>query len=104
MGRRTSLSANNRSQALGMLRAGQSTRQVVAVFGVAHSTISRLLQHFHATNSVDDRRRSGCPRATTRCQDDYLQNLTMRNRQIMAGALQGKLRTATGVNQSDQTI
>ena len=98
------MSANNRFQALGMLRAGQSTQQVAAVFGVAQSTISRLLQHFHATNSVDDRRRSGHPRATTRRQDDYLQNLTMRNRQIMARALQSKLRTATGVNESDQTI
>ena len=72
MGRRPSLSANTRYQALGMLRAGQSTRQVAAVFGVAQSTISRLLQRFHATNSVSDRRHSGRPRATTLRQDNYL--------------------------------
>ena len=28
-----------------MLKAGQSSQQVAAVFGVAQSTISRLLQH-----------------------------------------------------------
>ena len=65
VGRRPSLNANTRSQALGMLRAGQSTRQVTAVFGVVQSTISRLLQRFNVTNSVNDRRRSGRPRATT---------------------------------------
>ena len=104
MGRGPSLSANNRSQALGMLRAGQSTRQVAAVFGVAQSTISRLLQRFNATNSVADRRRSGRPRVTTGRQDRYLRNMTLRNRRMTARRLQGELRTATGVNVSDQTI
>ena len=49
MGRRPSLSTNERSQAVGMLRAGQSSQQVAAVFGVAQSTIFRrcnaLTQH-----------------------------------------------------------
>ena len=49
MGRRPSLSTNERSQAVGMLRAGQSSQQVAAVFEVAQSTISRLLQRFNAT-------------------------------------------------------
>ena len=96
-GQETFAESPNRSQTLGMLRAGQSTRQVAAVFGVAQSTISRLLQRFNATNSVDDRR------ATTRHQDNRLRNLTPRNRRITA-PLQGELRTATGVNVSDQTI
>ena len=61
MGRRPSLSTNDRSQAVGMLRAGQSSRQVAAVFGIAQSTMSRLLQRFNATQSVNDRRRSGRP-------------------------------------------
>ena len=50
MGRRSSLSTSDRCQALGMLRAGQSSRQVAAVFGVAPSTMSRLLQRFNAHN------------------------------------------------------
>ena len=63
MGRTPSLSTNDRSQAVGMLRAGQS--QVAAVFGVAQSSMSRLLQRFNATQSVNDRRRSGHPWTTT---------------------------------------
>ena len=49
MGRRPSLSTNDRSQAVGMHRAGQSSRQVAAVFGVAQSTspgcCNALMQH-----------------------------------------------------------
>ena len=86
MGRRPSLSTNERSQVVGMLRAGQSSQQVAAVFGVAQSTISRLLQRFNATQSANDRRRSGRPRTTTRQQDNYICNITHRNLRITARA------------------
>ena len=87
MGRRPSLSTNERSQAVGMLRAGQSSQQVSAVFGVAQSTISRLLQRSNATQSANDRTRSGRPRTTTRQQDNYICNITHRNLGITARAL-----------------
>ena len=90
-------------QALGMLRAGQSSRQVAAVFGNAQNTMSRLLQRLNATQSVNDRRRSGRPK-TTRQQDNYICNITLRNRRITVRALQHQLRTAMGVNISDQTV
>ena len=104
MGRRPSLSTNDRYQALRMLRAGRSSRQVAAVFGVAQSNMSRLLQPFNATQSVNDRRRSGCPRTMTRQQDNYIRNITLSNRQITARALQHQLRTATSVNICNQTV
>ena len=84
MERRPSLSTNDRCQALGMLRAGQSSRQVAAVFGVAQSTMSRLSQRFNATESVNDRRRSGRPRTTTRQQDNYIRNINLRNGRMTA--------------------
>ena len=104
MRRGPSLSTNDRCQALGMPRAAQTFQQVAAVFGVAQSTMSRLLQRFNATQSVNDRRHSGRPRTTTRQQDNYIHNITLRNRRITARALQRQLRTATGVNISDQTV
>ena len=104
MGGGPSLSAIATAQALGMLRAGQSRQRVANVFGVAKSTISRLVERFNATYSVHDRSRSGRPRATTSRQDRYLCNLTLRERRVTARALQSELRTAAGVNVSDQTI
>ena len=65
-----SLSTNDRSQAFGMLRAGQSSRQFATVFGVAQSTMSRLLQRFNTTQLVNDRRRCTRPRVTTRQEDN----------------------------------
>ena len=93
-----------RSRALGMLQAGLSTRNVAATFGVAQSTISRLLQRFNATNTVSDRPRSGRPRSTTRRQDIFVRTSCLRNRRMSARGLQCELRRATGVNISDQTI
>ena len=106
MGRRPSLSSNERACALGMLQSGLSTRRVAAIFGVAYSAMSRLMIRFNATNSVSvkDRRRSGRPIATTHRQDNLIRTLTLRNRTITARALQGQLRTAAGVTVSDQTI
>ena len=65
MGRRPSLSTKDRCQALGMLVAGESSRQVASVFWVIQSTMSRLLQLFNTTQSVNDRRYSGRPRSKT---------------------------------------
>ena len=87
-----------------MLQSGLSIRRVDAIFGVAYSTMSRLMIRFNATNSVKDRRRSGRPKATTHRQDNLIRTLTLRNRTITARALQGQLRTAAGVTVSDQTI
>ena len=103
MGRRPSMSSNERARALGMLQLGLSTRRVAAIFGVAYSTMSRLMIRFNATNSVNDRRWSGRPKATTHRQDKLIRTLTLRNRTITAQALQGQLRTAAGVTVSDQT-
>ena len=66
--------------------------------------MSRLMIPFNAINSVKDRRRSGPPKATMHRQDNLIWTLTLRNRRITAQALQGQLRTATGVTVSDQTI
>ena len=104
MGRRPSLSTNDRSQAVGMLRAGQYSRHIAAVLGVAQSTMSRLFQSFNATQLVSDRRSSGRPRTKTRQQDNYICNITLRNLRITGIALQHQLRTSTCVNISDQTV
>ena len=104
MGRRWSLSNNDRNKALGMLQTGLSCRNVAGTFGVAPSTISRLFNRFNATNSVCDSARSGRPRVTTQSQDKFIRTLSLGNRTLNARTLTHELRTAAGVNVSDQTI
>ena len=104
MGRRLSLGSNEQAHALEMLQLGLSTQLVAAIFGVAYSTMSRLIIWFNATNSVNDGRRSGRPKATTHSQVNLIRTLTLRNSTITARALQGQLRTAAGITVSDQTI
>ena len=104
MGRRPSMSSNEQARALGMLQSGLSTRRVTAIFGVAYSTMSRLMIRFNANNAVKDRRRSGHPKATTNRQDNLIQTLSLRNGTSTARALQGQLQTAARVTVSDQML
>jgi IS30 family transposase len=59
------LSNNDRNQALGMLRAGISTREVARLFNCHQSTVVRLRQMFQTTNNMSDRPQPGQPRVTT---------------------------------------
>lgn len=74
------LNPDERNQAVGMLRAGLSARQVANRFNCHHSTIVRLNQRFVATNSVADRPRSGPPRVTTPQQDRFIRLEHLRDR------------------------
>ena len=70
------LRADECKQALGMLCAGMSTRNVANNFNCNHSTIVRLRQWFLATNTGADRPRPG-PRFTKgrKTYDHLLTNL-----------------------------
>jgi transposase len=72
--------ADERNQALGMLRAGMSTRNVANNFNCNHSKIVRLRQRFLATNTVADRPRPGAPRVTTQAQDQMVRLQHLRER------------------------
>ena len=74
------LSNNDRNQALGMLRAGISTREVARLFNCHQSTVVRLRQRFKTMNNVSDRPRTGQPRATTDQQDRHIRLQHLRNR------------------------
>ncbi|KAK7112357.1 hypothetical protein V1264_011826 [Littorina saxatilis] len=66
------LSPEQRQQAIGRLDARQSVQQVARAFGVNVTTIYRLQQRFHATNSTCDLPGRGRPRVTTARQDHHL--------------------------------
>ena len=68
-----------RSEAIGMLRAGTSKTAVARHFNCSRSTISRLQQRFRQTGSVKDRPRSGQPRVTTRVDDATMIRIHRRN-------------------------
>ena len=74
------LSNNDRNQALGMLRAGISTREVTRLFNFHQSTVVRLRQRFQTTNNVSDRPRPGQPRVTIDQQDHHIRLQHLRNR------------------------
>ncbi|XP_070206571.1 uncharacterized protein [Littorina saxatilis] len=61
------LSPDQRQQAIGRLDAGQSVQQVAKAFGANVTTVYRLQQRFHATNSTCDLPGRGRPRRYRNC-------------------------------------
>ena len=58
------LSNQQRSEGLGMLRASATVTHVANHLGVSRVCINKLRYRLQATGSVNDRPRSGRPRAT----------------------------------------
>ena len=74
------LSNQQRARALGMVEAGVDQSAVARTFGVHRSTITRLVRRYRETGTVNDRPRSGRPRATTLRQDRTMRVMHLRNR------------------------
>ena len=66
------LNRQQRDQAIGRLHAGQAARVIANDFNCSIRTIERLRQRFNATNSTDDRPRSGRPQVTTPRQNRFI--------------------------------
>lgn len=74
------LSAEQRSQAIGMLQAGMSQSEIARHFGCSQPAISNLTRRYEETGSVDDHPRSGRPRVTTPIQDRFIVLQHLRDR------------------------
>ncbi|GFS05704.1 transposable element Tc1 transposase [Elysia marginata] len=81
------LSEVDRPQALGLLQAGLPISEVSLRMNVNRTTIFRLRQRLHETDTVSDRPRSGRPRCATQRQDRNLVRNHMNNRFLSASAL-----------------
>ena len=74
------LSNQQRALALGMVEAGVDQSAVARTFGVHRSTITRLVRRYRQTGTVNDRPRTGRPRATTLRQDRTMSVMHLQNR------------------------
>lgn len=98
------LQHDERLRAIGMLQMGSTQRAVANMLNVSQSVISRLWNRYQQTHNVDDRPRSGRPRATTQAQDRYIRTQVLRNRAQTANQLSVNLHQVTGIRVTPQTI
>ncbi|GFS17540.1 transposable element Tc1 transposase [Elysia marginata] len=81
-----SLSEVDRHRALGLLQAGLPISEDSPRMDVNMTTIFRLRQRVHETDTVSDRPRTGRPRCTTQRQDRLLVRNHMNKRILSASA------------------
>ncbi len=93
-----------RMQIVVLRQQGLSVREVAGQVGRSHSDVVRTWNRFLTTGNVEDRRRTGRPRATVQAEDRYLLILARRNRETNATELRRSLLEATGTSVSSQTI
>ncbi|GFR79184.1 transposable element Tcb2 transposase [Elysia marginata] len=74
------LSEVDRHRALGLLQAGLPISEVSLRMNLNRTTVYRVRQRLHETDTVSDRPRSGRPRCTTQRQDRFLVRNHMNNR------------------------
>ena len=70
---------DQRNQAIGMLSAGASQRQVARKMNCNHSTISDLWNRYQQQGHARDRPRSGRPHVTTAHQNQYMRHTHARD-------------------------
>ncbi|KAK7099879.1 hypothetical protein V1264_022923 [Littorina saxatilis] len=90
---RRRLSDADRGKAVAWLQEGVAVREVGRRLQVTHSVIQRLRDRFNNTGSVQEPRRAGRSRMTTRREDRYVIVSALRNRTATANTLRGQLRT-----------
>ncbi|GFR62301.1 transposable element Tc1 transposase [Elysia marginata] len=98
------LSEVDRHRALGLLQAGLSISEVSLRVNVNRTTIFRLRQLLHETDTVIDRPRSGRPRCTTQRQDRNLVRNHMSNRFLSASASSRQTRGRNNQSISTNTV
>ena len=101
---RRHLTTAEAARAIGMLKAGQTQRNVAGQFNVSQSVISRTWNRYNQTRTVRERQRSGRPRCTTARPDRYFGNLAKRQRFHSAVRLIYDFRQATERRISSQTV
>ncbi|GFS23973.1 transposable element Tc1 transposase [Elysia marginata] len=94
------LSEVDRPQALGLLQADLPISEVSLRMNVNRTTIFRLRQRLHQTDTKSDRPRSGRPRCATQRQDRILVRNHMYNRFLSASASASSRQTRGRNNQS----
>ena len=89
-----------RQKAVGMLENGAKQRVVAQRFNVTQSVIIRVWAQYRQSQIVDDRPRSGRPRATTQAPDRLIRTFTLRNRTVTAGQIASHLQDQSQVRPS----
>jgi len=90
--------------AIGMLEGGMAVNDVAVSFGVHRTTIWRLAQRFRTTGTVKDRPRSGRPKRLTSREERYIRITAGRDRFLPTTRIVDKVRRASGVRISAQTV
>jgi transposase len=74
------LDENQCPRAIGVLQAGLAQNIVARHFGCHRNTILSLWRRFRQSGNTRNHRRSGCPRVTSRRQDNHIRLVHLRNR------------------------
>jgi transposase len=92
------------NRAIGMLENGARQVDVALLFNVTQSVISRLYQRYRESGTVEERPRTGRPRATNNREDRLLVREARRNPRAHCNLLRQELLHATGTRITARTV
>ena len=86
------------------VNAGLTQNEAANHYGCSQSEVSRLLQKWRQTRTVEDRPRSGRPRKTNQCQDRHLLRMARQNRFLSAMRLRNQWQAVHGQRVSRELV
>lgn len=92
------------AQAVMLLNAGGTVREVSSILNVSRSTLWDAVQRYQETGSYERRPGSGRKRSTSERDDRFIVNTILRNRHTTAVEVRQSLREVRNVNVSERTI
>lgn len=92
------------AQAVALLQAGVSQREVARRLQISRSSVQRVYRRYLETGAFDRRPGTGRPRATSAADDRYIKLTVLRNRRLNAVQVQRSLRDERQVVISSDTV
>lgn len=93
-----------RAMIIGLHKAGKSHRKIAEELKISRRTVDYNVMKFKTSGSIIDKKRSGCPRKTTKINDRHIVILSKRNRQRTAPEIKAKLKLSRLEDVSVSTV
>ena len=101
--KKQSLSQVQRVKIVTLFQEGYSERKISEKTGCSKTVVHNAIHKFRNDGSFSDRKRSGRPRKTTRCEDNMMKRIVGRDCSISCRDIKAELQS-TGITVSKSTI
>ena len=104
MGKTAQISKEKRQSAITLRNEGQSLRKIARTLQLSVTAVAKTVKQFEQTGTLEDRKRSGRPRVTSKSDNKFIRVTSLRNRRLTAPEIQAQLNATRSTDVSTSTV